>query len=253
MHGLDSSTRPNVSFAPFRGCVGHNTWRMWPASLDSLPPETQAALRSVTRAVRYARGNVIYRTEEPAEVVYTLASGRVRLYRIGASAREVTVAVHAAGEWFGLSALMQGRGYGMYAEAMEDCEAWAMPGTALRELQLRHPALGVALSAILAQQIQDLQRRLSTLVFLEVSQRLALVLLDLAQHQGTELDGGLRALNGRISHQDLAHLVGSTRETITKLLGEFKARGLLDLGYRRIVIMDEAGLSAAAKEPIHTA
>ncbi len=226
---------------------------MLPAFVDTLPPEAQSALRAVTRQVRYARGNVIYRTEEPAEVAYALSAGRVRLYRIGASAREITVAVHGAGEWFGLSALTPARGYGMYAEAMEDCEAWAMPGTALRELQLRHPTLGVALSVTLSRQIQDLQNRLGTLVFLEVSQRLALVLLDLAHHEGTELDGGLRALKGRISHQDLAHLVGSTRETITKLLGEFKARGLLDLGYRRIVIINESGLQAAAREPIHTA
>ena len=58
------------------------------------------------------------------------------------------------------------------------------------------------------------------------------------------------ALRGRISHQDLAYVVGSTRETITKLLGDFRARGLLDLGYRRIVVTDLAGLENAARQPL---
>jgi site-specific recombinase XerD len=58
------------------------------------------------------------------------------------------------------------------------------------------------------------------------------------------------ALRDRISHQDLAHAVGSTRETITKLLGDFRARGLLDLGYRRIVLTDRAGLEQAARQPL---
>lgn len=226
---------------------------MLPAFAAQLPPEVQAALGAAARTARAVRGSLIFLPDDRAESVMAVHSGQVRLYRIGASAREITVAVHGPGDLIGAAAVVEGGHYGLYAEAMEDSELWTLGGEQLRALQAQHPALAVALSAQLTRQTQGVHERLTHLVFLEVSQRLALVLLDLARRQATPGEtGGLRALRGRTSHQDLAHLVGSTRETITKLLGEFKERGLLDLGYRRIVVLDEAGLQRAAKEPIHT-
>ncbi|MBB6098463.1 CRP-like cAMP-binding protein [Deinobacterium chartae] len=214
--------------------------------LSQLPDDARGALTASLRTQRFERGSIIYHTEDPAQTIYFLRRGRVRLYRIGSSAREVTIAVHEPEEIFGEIALESGVDYGMYAEALEDCEVQMLGAETLRKLMLAHPALNVMLSAQLARQGQTVQTRLTHLVFLEVSQRLALTLLRLADQDSEVAEGGKRRLRGRISHQDLAHLVGSTRETITKLLGEFKDRGYLDLGYRRIVLLDEDGLQEAA-------
>ncbi|WP_045234345.1 Crp/Fnr family transcriptional regulator [Deinococcus pimensis] len=219
--------------------------------LSDLPEGARASLLAVARRSRAGRGTVVYHTEDAAETVYLLESGRVRLYRIGASARDVTVAVHESGELFGTSALGGPEAYGHYAEVLEEAELLALPGGTLRELLRSQPELGVSLSAQLTRQTRALQERLAQLVFLEVSQRLAGTLLTMAAESGGEA-GAKKALKGRVSHQDLAYLVGSTRETITKLLGEFKDRGLLDLGYRRIVVLDEAGLRDVAENPIHS-
>ncbi|PYE52948.1 Crp/Fnr family transcriptional regulator [Deinococcus yavapaiensis KR-236] len=219
--------------------------------LNELPPDVRASLTATARKVRVTKGHLIYHTEDAAETVYILVSGRVRLYRIGAGAREVTVAVHEAGELFGTTSIAPDSTYGLYAEALEDGEVLALGANTLRDLLRSQPALGVALSAQLTRQARDLQERLTGLVFLEVSQRLAGALLTMAEASGAT-ESGKKALKGRISHQDLAYLVGSTRETITKLLGEFKERGLLDLGYRRIVVLDEAGLRDVARNPIHS-
>lgn len=219
--------------------------------MHELPPEVRASFLSSSRRLRLARGHLLYHTEDPAESLYVLASGRVRLYRIGAGAREVTVAVHEAGELFGTASLAVGARYGHYAETLEEGEVHVVSGEALRDLLRAQPALGVALSAQLTRQTRALQERLAQLVFQEVSQRLASTLLNMAEASAAP-EGGKKALKGRISHQDLAYLVGSTRETITKLLGEFKERGLLDLGYRRIVVLDEAGLRHVAEHPIHS-
>ena len=108
----------------------------------------------------------------------------------------------------------------------------------------------MALTEQITRQTRGVQERLAGLVFMEVSQRLALALLALAEREGTWPEGGVLALRERVSHQDLAHVVGSTRETITKLLGDFRARGLLDLGYRRIILTDRAGLIHASREPL---
>ena len=226
---------------------------MLPSFLHALTAEARAAVLSSTRTLQWSRGSLLHHSDDLAEAAYALTGGHVRLYRLGSGAREVTVSVHGQGEVLGMATLTSGGTYGLYAEAMDDVEALVLGGDNLRGLIRQHPDMAVALTAQVARQTRSLQERLSQLVFLEVSQRLALALLQLA-HESSPAAGapesGPVALKGRISHQDLAYVVGSTRETITKLLGDFRGRGLLDLGYRRIVVTDLSGLQHAARQPL---
>ncbi|WP_424952144.1 Crp/Fnr family transcriptional regulator [Deinococcus sp.] len=224
---------------------------MLPSFLNALTAEARAAVLSSARTLQWSRGSLLHHSDDVAEAAYALSGGHVRLYRLGSGAREVTVSVHGQGEVLGVATLTPGASYGLYAEAMDDVEALVLGGDNLRQLIKAHPDMAVALTAQVARQTRSLQERLSQLVFLEVSQRLALALLQLAHESGSEVpEGGPVALRGRISHQDLAYVVGSTRETITKLLGDFRGRGLLDLGYRRIVVTDLVGLQHAARQPL---
>ena len=223
---------------------------MLPGAFASLPAEVQAQLTAAGRSGRWARGGLIFHPDDPAEALHLLTRGTVRLYRLGSGAREVTLDVHVPGALLGTPALSGGPStYGMYAEAMDEVETLQLGQGALHRLFGQQPAALLALTEQLTRQTRGVQERLSGLVFLEVSQRLALALLALAEREGG-WDGPALALRDRISHQDLAHAVGSTRETITKLLGDFRARGLLDLGYRRIVLTDRAGLEQAARQPL---
>ena len=241
---------------------------MLPSFLHALSTEARAAVLSSARTLQWSRGSLLHHSDDVAEAAFALTGGHVRLYRLGSGAREVTVSVHGQGEVLGMATLTPGGSYGLYAEAMDDVEALVLGGDNLRGLIRQHPDMAVALTAQVAKQTRSLQERLSQLVFLEVSQRLALALLQLAHESTAQEDShspGLTqlthtesgpvtaspvALRGRISHQDLAYVVGSTRETITKLLGDFRTRGLLDLGYRRIVVTDLAGLEDAARQPL---
>ena len=223
---------------------------MMSGPFGTLPKEAQAQLAAAARVGRWARGGLLFYPEDPAETLLVLTRGSVRLYRLGSGAREVTLDVHGPGHLLGASALLPGASYGMYAEAMDDTEALLLGRETLTRLMHAQPAVGVALTEQITRQTRGVQERLSGLVFMEVSQRLALALLSLAEREGPWPDGGSLALRERVSHQDLAHVVGSTRETITKLLGDFRARGLLDLGYRRIILTDRAGLVSASREPL---
>ena len=260
---------------------------MLPSFLHALSTEARVAVLSSARTLQWSRGSLLHHSDDVAEAAFALTGGHVRLYRLGSGAREVTVSVHGQGEVLGMATLTPGGSYGLYAEAMDDVEALVLGGDNLRGLIRQHPDMAVALTAQVAKQTRSLQERLSQLVFLEVSQRLALALLQLAHESaaqerpapeqvsqehapqtqaaqaGPEQAGHKPetahagsgpvspvALRGRISHQDLAYVVGSTRETITKLLGDFRTRGLLDLGYRRIVVTDLAGLEDAARQPL---
>lgn len=207
---------------------------------------------AASRVGRWARAGLLFHPEDAAETLFLIVRGAVRLYRLGSGAREVTLDVHGPGALLGVSALTPGESYNVYGEAMDDVEALMLGQDALQRLTAAQPAVGVALTEQITRQTRGVQERLSGLVFLEVSQRLALALLTLAEREGGWHDNGPTtiALRDRVSHQDLAYVVGSTRETITKLLGDFRSRGLLDLGYRRIILTDRDGLQRATRESL---
>ncbi len=193
----------------------------------------------------------MFQAHQQAEDLYIIQSGQARLYDLTQDDREMTLNVMGQGELLGCYALLSTSRYNMYAEALNDVFALQFSGAVIREQMQEYPDLGSAMTAQLVRQNRYLQDRLTQLTFLEVAQRLALHLLTLLdQSQQPSNKGPLAvptiALQGRISHQDLAYAVGSTRETITKILGEFRTQGLLDLGYRRIVVLDRAGLEQAA-------
>lgn len=219
-----------------------------PEFFAALSGEARADLRSALRPQQFERGALLFHTEDRAETLYFLHAGHVRLYRLGSAAREVTVGVLDPGYILGEMALLGGD-YGLYAEALDGVQASAIGVETWKQLLKKHPTLNFAFSRQIVRQAQGQQTRLIHLVFMEVSQRLALVLLRLA-NQKCDIVAGKRRLSGRVSHQDLAHLAGSTRETITKLLGEFKEQGIIELGYRRIVLVDEEKLQEMTVTPL---
>lgn len=216
----------------------------------SLPAEVLEQFRAVARTGHWGRGGVLFQPGDPADTLYLLTRGGVRLYALRRGGREVMVLVHLEGDLVGMQALLPGRTYDFYAECTDDTKALILGRETLDLLRRESPELEAGLAAGLARQLTALQGHLSALVFYEVSQRLAATLLSLAERQGPWLGEEPFALQDRFSHQELAYIVGSTRETITKLLGEFRARGLLDLGYRRIILTDREGLLRASREPL---
>lgn len=223
---------------------------MLPGAFGGLPVDVQAYLMAAGRTGRWSRGELLFHPEDQAETLYLLLSGTVRLYRLGNGAREVTLDVHGPGALLGAAALLPDERYGMYAEAMDDIEALNLGQEVLSRAVQTYPAIHVAFTEQVTRQMRGVHERLTGLVFLEVSQRLALALLSLAEREGEWSASGTLALRDRVSHQDLAFMVGSTRETITKLLGDFRNQGLLDLGYRRIILTDREGLQRATQEPM---
>lgn len=215
---------------------------MLPGMFGALSDQTQRKIMLAGKIGQWTRGGVLFRSGEPAQTLYLLTKGNIRLYRLGHHSREVTIDVHAEGVLLGTEALLTQQQHSTFAEAMDECEALVITQNVLRQLLREAPDLTVVITRQIIRQTNTVQERFKGLVFLEVSQRLALALLELAEREGHWRENTPLPLRERVSHQDLAYTVGSTRETITKLLGEFRERGLLDLGYRRIVLLDKYGL-----------
>lgn len=167
--------------------------------------------------------------------VYLLKQGRVRLYHLTADGQDVTTAVLSPGQLFGLGAFLGGDGTATHAEALEEsyvCEAGAQDFLAMLA---RHPLLMARVVMVMAKQIFRLEQTIESMASQQVGQRLAGVLLEEVP-RGYGADGGV--LLPSHSQEELAKLIGTTRESVSRTLGTWRTRGLIKMRGRRIVVLE---------------
>lgn len=212
---------------------------MSPDFIAQLPPEARAEAERVFHSFTTRRNQYIYYPEDPAKTLYYLLEGWVRLFQLGAQEEEITLTVVEAGDIFGEGALLPGQQYGVFAETLTDCTLLSASQEDLLRLTSRFPEVQNALVLLLSHRLRKTEERLRDLRFKEVLPRLAKALL-------AAMRPGQEGLEVTLSHQDLAHLAGSTRETVTKVLGELAMNESIELGYRRILILRPEALQQVA-------
>lgn len=216
------------------------------ALFESLDEETTRALRAAMVEVRMRRGEVLFNEGEPGDRVYVIADGKIKLGHTAPDGRETLIAVLGPGEMLGELSLF-------------DPGPRAATATAIapsRLLELRHDDLMVFLRTrpdLSAQLLQGLARRLrktnaalADLVFSDVPGRVAKALLDLAARFGVPTEEGIRVVHD-LTQEELAQLVGASRETVNKALAEFGNRGWIRLEGRAVLIIDKARLERRAR------
>lgn len=203
---------------------------MTPDFIAALPAEAHTETERVFRSFSVRRGSYVCYPEDDAKTLYYIIEGWVRLFQLGSQEEEITLTVLGAGEIFGEAALLAHEPYGVFAEPLTDCELLAAGREDLLRLSSRFPEAQSAFVLMLSRRLRKAEERLRDLRFKEVLPRLAKALL-VAMREGSE------GMEVTLSHQDLAHLAGSTRETITKVLGELAMDDTIELGYRRILVL----------------
>ncbi|MFN8663159.1 MAG: Crp/Fnr family transcriptional regulator [Thermomicrobiales bacterium] len=194
-------------------------------------------LAESTTMVSCERGRVFYTPDEPGEVVFILKRGRVDLYRIAPDGRKLVVATLGPHTIFGEMGLLGQGMYGCYAEATADSLICVLSRSDLQALIRRNPEVGLKLLNELGNRLRQRDDELEALAFRGLPARLAALLLREADMYGT--------ING-YTHQDLAERLGTYRETVSQLLGRFRAEGLVSVEPKRIRLIDRRGLEAYA-------
>lgn len=169
--------------------------------------------------------------------LFTLMKGRVQLVRQGPNGRRLALATLGPGAMFGEGALLSASDPNVMAVALTDCIVWSVPAPQAQALALRHPVLSWGLLQTVGHRLAQVENRMEEVAYKRLPERLAGLLLELA-------NGG-RAIRGT-SHQSLADMLGTYRETISAILRGFKDEGLVELGYRKIELRDLPGLKLAA-------
>jgi len=201
-----------------------------------MTPEEMRRLAERTIMRTYARGGVIARPDDPPETIYLIKEGRVKLSRYSAAGREQILALLERGDIFGERALV-GAAEALHCEALEDTLICVLRREDFEDLVRSKPALALRVMKVLAGRLRQVEEAVENLAFRDVPGRLAATLARLAGAYGEPHDGG-RRLALRLTHQDLASMIGATRETVTTVLNRFRDDGLIAVEGRRIVIKD---------------
>lgn len=198
--------------------------------------EEMHRLAERTQMRAYARGKIIAQPDDPSETIYLIKEGRVKLCRYSATGREQILALLEPGDIFGERSLV-GASAAMHCEAFEDTLICVLHREDFEDLMRMKPDLALRVMKVLAERLRRVEETVEDLAFRDVPGRLAAVLVRLAETYGEPHDGG-RRLALRLTHQDLASMIGATRETVTTVLNRFRDEGLLTTEGRHIIIAD---------------
>lgn len=194
-----------------------------------------------TVLVTYRAGHLFFMPEDPAEVLFILKQGRVQLYRLSVDGRKLIVAILKPGMIFGHMALVGQRLHNTFAEALDDCVICVWNRQNVEALLLAHPRVGIRFLGALGERLFDVERRLEDVTYKRIPARLADLLIRL---------NGEQAENGVVrgyTHQALADMLGTYRETTTQALNEFQHQNLIRTGRKTIEILNKDGLKKVAE------
>ena len=208
-----------------------------------LPADELNRLADQVEMRELRRREVVYLPGDPGGSVYVLNGGRVKVSKVTRDGKALTLAYIAAAELFGETCLVAGGPREEMAEAMENSIITEIAREDFEGLLARHADLGLKTTKLLAERRLNLENKLETLVFRDVTSKLAELLLNLAEEYGVEDSRGT-LVSLKITHQELANLIGSTRETVSLTLSQFKKKNLICTEGRKVIISDAESLRA---------
>ncbi|MFV8752584.1 Crp/Fnr family transcriptional regulator [Nannocystaceae bacterium ST9] len=207
-----------------------------PTKLQDLVPVVE--LREIPRR------QVIYLPGDPGDKVFFINGGRVKTSKVTRDGKELTLAYRGAGQIFGELAVVDLSPREEMAEAMKNAIITELPVEVFKDLLMGDAKLCFQFMAEFGRRRKQLETKLEHLVFKDVQAKLAALLLELGEEYGQENEEGV-LIGLKITHQEMANLIGSTRETISLTLAQFKKRGLLEMNGRAVILLDHEGLKAA--------
>ncbi len=211
-----------------------------------LDPDGAAALRSSLVEIGITKGQALFREGEPGDQMYVIIDGKVKLGQTSPDGRESLLAVLGPGEMFGELSLFDPGLRASTATALTDAIVLGLSNEQLMPWLAGRPEVAAALLQALARRLRRTNEALADLVFSDVPGRVAKALMDLGEKFGTVTTEGLLVTHD-MTQEELAQLVGASRETVNKALADFTQRGWIRLESRQVVILDTERLGRRAR------
>ena len=212
----------------------------------SLEQFEEAGIRAVER--RFGPKDTIFTPGDPDDQLYFLLSGTVRLYKMYGDYKEATVALLREGGVFGKINLVEGRWQDVFAEAVTEVRVAGIAKSALERAVKNRPEFALRLFSSLSERLRQSDEVIESLLHREVSTRLATLLINMSDRFGIQNGVGVM-LDLRLTHQELANMIASTREAVSKVMSEFQRQGSIEVSNRKIIIRNKDDLNEYASGP----
>ena len=215
--------------------------------LAQLDTDAVAGLFAIATVQHYGKNDFVFRSGAPGSNVYFLRSGKVKIHQLSPLGREVILWFCFAGEIFGLAEVAGGGGRVVNAQACEESDVLAVSQEKFRDFLERHPRAAMLSMQVLSSRLRVLGEMFVNLVADDAGTRIAKLILRLSARYGTRV-GKEVFLNIPLTHQEIADMVGTSRQTVTTVLSSLKRQGVLSIDNRRIHIESEELLNELTQE-----
>ncbi len=218
--------------------MSHGLWCLQRCDLfRRLTPDQIQRLEDHSRCRTFSRGSPVCLPSGGTDSVFLLASGLVEICHLTPDGKKSILTFVEPGEMFGELAIFDPQQRDEHVEAVEASTVVMIPTGEMHHLMSECSDVAIAITKLIGLRRHRIERRLKNLLFLSNRDRLIHLLLDLSEQFGWLAPDGIR-LRVKLTHQDLANLIGSTRETVTVILGQLRAEGSIDGSRQKLVLCD---------------
>jgi CRP/FNR family cyclic AMP-dependent transcriptional regulator len=201
----------------------------------NLSEEDAQELMAVARKRSFRAGEVIFHRDDPGQVLYIIKEGKVKIALISPDGQEISLVVFGKGECFGDLALLDGEPRSADAIALEKVECYTLQRSDFQNAIMKHPTIAIQVLEVLSRRLRKTDQMVENLIFLDVYGRVAKKLLELANEHGVQVDDGTR-IEVRLTQQELASMVGASRESVNKVMGYFTDKQYISTDKHKITI-----------------
>ncbi len=200
-----------------------------------LADEDIRALMAIARKRTFRSGEVIFHRDDPGQVLYVIKEGKVKIYLISPDGQEISLVVFGKGECFGEFAILDDLPRSANAIALEKVECYTLQRSDFHNAIMKNPKIAIQILEVLSKRLRTTNQMVEDLIFLDVYGRVAKKLLELAETHGTQVDDGVR-IDMRLTQQDLASMVGASRESVNKVMGYFTDKKFISTDKHKITL-----------------
>lgn len=189
----------------------------------------------------YPKGEILFFEGDPGEALFVIKNGRVKISKMSEDGREQILHILKDGDIFAEVILFDRGPYPATAEAVENTTCWLLSNAAMEKLLASQPLLAIKLLRIMSRRLRQAQILIRDLALHDTYSRLASLILRLIRREGKVTEKGI-VLDLQLTRQEMASMIGTSRETVARILSRFQKDGIILLNKQQIIVLDEEKL-----------
>lgn len=213
------------------------------SGFERLPKNDREKILDISQEKSYRKGETVFVEGEIAEGFFVVLKGKVKVFKLSREGKEAILHICGPGDHFGHAALHGSRIFPACAETLEKSEILHIPREGFVDLLAKEPSIALDLFTVLSERLRELTVQVENLALKEVPGRLASYILSLSVKQG-----GTKDVSLGFSKTQLAGILGTTPETLSRMLSDFSSRGYIKDNRGEIQIIDLPGLENLAEQ-----